>query len=457
MDSAFAVFRRLTAVVVALLLGFHCLPSFACSAPYTQAQAEQLCQAAAAADGQGATCTARDIGPNGGADLWYEHMQDNNGGYGDWEYCAAPAPPSNPCSSLTNYSGDLVYDPKYPGPMTIKQFVRDPNTGASVECDGVVKYDGPSTMDAYGHLHAHGTETWNSNPGSGNGTAGTSSFQDSSGQDMNPQPGFTQGSSPSICGGGSCYDPNTNQFCGTSGGTQFCLSGSTADSSQGGCTSSGGATLCAGSPQPPLPPAPPGSQITDPSKQVQGSDTYQQQDPSTGAMTSTTVTMYGQQGTKTSNGAPAGSLPANSSGPGAPASSSSTAGDGVSGGGSCTVPPACMGDAVQCAVVQQTYATRCNAELVHKDLAGTSAPPQSGQHQVSEVDGGTVDLGAKAGDLDTGGFGFSSACPFQKISFSLGGQDAVVDLTVICGWQAWMSGLVLALASLKCADILGRR
>ena len=118
----------------------------------------------------------------------------------------------------------------------------------------------------------------------------------------------------------------------------------------------------------------------------------------------------------------------------------------------------CTGDAVQCAVVYQTYDTRCNAAQINTDLAGTQTPPTSGAHTLSEVDQGTVDLGQQVNNLDTSGFGYGTACPFTDTSYSMGGSaGGVIKLSVICQFGGWMAGLVLMLAGLKCADILGGR
>lgn len=463
MDTARTVFGRLSVALGVFLLGICVSFSPSVARAYSQPDALAACQVQANNWMQqfpswSVVCQVVEL--NNGAFNYYAYCpirQSDNGNLGN---CASidnyTPPPSNPCTSLAGYNGDFSYSPGQNLPLQRDMDVTDSNTGMTVTCHATMKWSGNPTMDAYRHLHVQLSLTWDANPGTNDGNAsGSSAYLGADGKALTPQPVVTQGPSPQLCGGGSCYDPNAGTFSTVGPAGSASLPDSVANSSSGGCSSSGSVTMCAGSPTPPLPPAPPVSQITDPATQVQGSDTYQQQNPITGAMSGVTVTTYAAPGSKSSSGSTSTSQPANSSGPGAPASSSSSAGDGVSGGGSCTSPPACTGDAVQCAVVSQTYDTRCNVSQVHTDLAGTQSPPQSGQHQESEVDGGTTDIGSQAGNLDTGGLGYSSACPFGKVAFAVGGYDASIDLTIICEWQGWMSGLVLVLASLKCADILG--
>ena len=474
MDTVSSVVRRLKllssfAVVVFMLVGSFLVPSVAWSqTSYSSyGAADSACNSAASSDnvtfksnGITVSCSNEQTG-SPATECYVEAVGSTGGDYGLFIYPCSQDPAGNPCSSIASSTGDFSYSAGQSLPAVGGRYATDPVSGAQVWCPSVLTYSGVPTEDDYGHLHVQVTQTYSGNPASSapNGVSTNgSTYMDAGDNVLNPQPTVTPGSSPDLCGGASCYDPNNNTFTGAAGSAaaNFALSGSTADSSAGGCSSSGASTMCAGSPNPPLPPAPPGSEITDPSTQVTGSDTFTQQNPTTGALQTVTVTTYTGQGGKTTSGASSGSIAANGNGPGAPASSSSSSGDGVSGGGSCTSPPACTGDAVECAELSQTYDTRCNVAQVHTDLAGTSTPPASGQHQPSEVDGGTIDLGNQMNSLDTSGLNLPTSCPFAPVSGSFGSASVTIDFSFICPYEGFFSSLILLLATMKCADILAR-
>lgn len=401
---------------------------------------------------------------------WWLRRNSDGSSAGSWAYTCSdysPPPPSNPCTSLTGYSGDFSYSPGTSLPASVKQFVSDPSSGASVECDGTLTWSGNPTMDAYGHLHVHESVTWNSNPGTGNGAAGTSSYLDSSGSALSPQPTVNQGASPSLCGGGSCYDPNANQFCATSGGSQFCVSGSTAQSSSGGCASSGPSTICAGSPTPPSPVGSSGSQITNPPTQIQSSDQYTQASPTTGALSTVTVNTYAAPGGSVSSGASSTSTKAANSGQSSQPASSSSSGNSssFSGGGDCNTPPVCQGDAVMCGVAEEQWRTMCALNTQTTALVGsdpTKQPPtfaaDSSKYGQSDVwqaagTGGTVGDQANAGVYDESGFGYSTECPFKDQTFDVLGGSFVIPFSQGCAIGTTVYWLVVGGALFSAAVI----
>ena len=66
----------------------------------------------------------------------------------------------------------------------------------------------------------------------------------------------------------------------------------------------------------------------------------------------------------------------------------------------------------------------------------------------------TVNL-SDTSKLDTSGFGFSTSCPFQPVTFSIMGKAATISFQPVCDYGPWMRGLVLAFAAFTCALILG--
>jgi hypothetical protein len=113
----------------------------------------------------------------------------------------------------------------------------------------------------------------------------------------------------------------------------------------------------------------------------------------------------------------------------------------------CNVPPSCSGDEVMCGVALQTFQLRCQ-------FTGDGEPPESGNHDVSELYTGDVDLGDTS-MLDKSGFGLSTSCPFTNISADYAGQSASMSLDFICTWGIGLRVLILLCAALACAKIMG--
>lgn len=294
----------------------------------------------------------------------------------------------------------------------------------------------------------------------------------SSGQPYSPQPqpaqpddasGNTNQTAPAMCGAGSCYDPNTGNFCALSGSGQVCVPGSAANSPQGGCFSASGgnpATVCAGSPSPPSPVGASGSQITNPATQIQSSDQYTTANPSTGALSTVTVNTYVGAGGIVSSGSTSSSVGASNSSPlnSSPASSSSSGnGDGFSGGGDCNTPPVCSGDAVMCGVALQNWRTTCAVDTETKGMMGdpTQQPPtfasdstKYGHNDVWQQasTGNTTGDAANAGTYDQSGFGYSTVCPFVDQTMTFMGQSFTYKFSFLCGLNPYMYWVIIGMA-----------
>ncbi|RUL78769.1 hypothetical protein [Dyella choica] len=472
MDTVCAIARRLTVALLVFVVGMF-FASSPVRAAVTAGQAYQSCQAILAQDQatwgssfQTQPCK-QSTNPVSGNPAYCFPYGLAGQGYpwlgGCTDYTGSPV---NPCSMLANSSIDTYYFPGEQLGTTGQTLVTDPNSGGKVWCPYTIQWSGASGIaDAYGHYHIHATITYTGDLGDTGPSGGPTSPQmnDPNGNPLSQQPTTSNGPSPTICGGGSCYDPNTDQFCGVSGGGQFCIPAHTAESSQGGCVSSGGGTLCAGSPSAPLP-NPTQNQITDPSTQIGSSDKYTQSNISTGATSGVTVNTYNSPGGSVSSGSTNSSLPAsNSSGSkSSPASSSSTGNGGSYGGGSdCNSPPACSGDAVMCGVGRQEWYAMCNQQ---KYMVGDDSGPSTFQQDLSKYsqsdvtvqpsNGNTVGDQANNGSYDSGGFGYGTQCPAQDLQVSIGKFGSfTVPFSLICPIGPWIYGLVVGFALYRAACV----
>ena len=470
MDFAHAFARRLSVCVVLVFVVMFSFPASAGAGYASQTAAYQACQSSYTntpyyykpfSEICELTADANPTDPPG--NLSYLNVDAAGNHY--YFYWTGSA--ENACSSVAVVSGE------FPGKLlngyTFNTQTTDPVTGATVYCPMTFHAVSPPTQ-VPGCSSSSPGYCWRTN-----GSAGPSGSDLTSPQPANqwstpantvpfdvPPDNATTPTTPppQMCGGGSCFNSASNQYCAVLGGAQECIAAPQSPGAQN-CFTVGSGALCIGSPSPPLPPS---SVIPNPQQQIQSSDTYNQADPNSGSNYQTGVTVYSTTPGSTSSGKGASDLGGSSSGSGSsngssPASSSSSGGsqDGVAGGSVCNLPPICTGDGVQCAVVYQTHDTRCNAAQIHTDLAGTQSAPTSGQHTFSEIDSGTVDIGQQVNNLDTSGFGYGTSCPFTDTSYSMGSSQSVVKLSAICQFGPWMAGLVLMLAGLKCADILGGR
>lgn len=317
---------------------------------------------------------------------------------------------------------------------------------------------------------------------------------------------------PKICGGGSCYDPNTDQYCAVSGGQQICVPGSSgrgtsgsSGSGQGGSGSGSGAcvsglstTVCAG-PAPqgaPKPPPPPDSPISDPPSEIHSSTNTTQANPNTGANVTVNTNVYTTPGNSVSSGAkPGDSTPkpnqnciTDSNGtkkcapdgdPGdaycvtledgtkhcVPKNDKGTA----SGGQTCDTPAICSGDAPTCMVVTQSWLLRCGKSVSDKngngqpdwtevsdadssnykvDSTGRGEVVNDGSGSPSSVPGGP----AGVGDLDQSGFA-GNTCPALP-SFEVFGQTISFGNDLFCRWLEQIRAIILLVAAFISARII---
>lgn len=264
---------------------------------------------------------------------------------------------------------------------------------------------------------------------------------------------------PRICGGGSCYDSASDQYCATSGGQQFCVSGSAGPS--GGCASSGGSTICVGNPAP----LPSSSAVPNPTTAIKSSDTYTTTSSSSAspdASSSVTANVYSNPGSSSTSGATSSDAsPSSSSSPASssssPAKASSSDGS-ASGGGDCGTPTVCSGDAVACAVLRQTWMERCSQRWDQdsngqpnwtKVTAADSAQYAVTNSPVSSVSSTvTVDGSEIAGTSWAG-----NTCPGIP-SFTVFDHTVTLDPTVLCNWLASIRSIFLLICAFISMRIL---
>lgn len=265
--------------------------------------------------------------------------------------------------------------------------------------------------------------------------------------------------SPKVCGAGSCFDPKTGKaYYTTADGVQHEVdTGSNGGS--GGCASSGGTTVCAGDPAP----TPSKSAVANPEKQITASDTYATTSTDSSgnkASSQTTVNVYNDAGSTSSSGATSSDASSSNSGSTSNPSSASSSGKGdsgsVSGGGDCATPPICSGDAVQCAVVSQTWNTRCQVASLNSALDASKLTGDSAAGSAQAVAVTTQELAGDADStgLDDSGWGFANKCPLQPVTFTMQGQTITFDDTKLCTFLGWVSALVLIGAYIVAARII---
>lgn len=286
-------------------------------------------------------------------------------GRGPWNWTQAA--PSNPCTAA--YTSQRIYNSgKITQGASICGRAADNLSGGTVQCALTFTPISPPTQSQY----SGAWETYGTLAPSGNLCGGTEGdpWKDGNGGAMNPSPAVPTlpavdvAVPPKMCGGGSCYDPKTDQYCGVSGGQQFCVTGAKARSSAGGCASSGDATICSGSPNAPAPPPPPASPISNPLTQIKSQDNTTQADPVTGVPQNISTTVYAQPSANVQSGQQPGDS--------GPAPSSSTGGPEVtsSGGADCNTPPIVTGSPGLAQVAFQAWKTRCAIEGTQGGVAG---------------------------------------------------------------------------------------
>jgi hypothetical protein len=257
-----------------------------------------------------------------------------------------------------------------------------------------------------------------------------------------------------LCGGNSCYDPKSNQYCAVGDSGQVCVPapapGATPD--PGGCGTDGNTTVCAGNPEAPKPPA---KDVPDPPTQARGHDDYTNTDPATGVNGHTGVGTYSNSGgTGVSSGQASGDK-----GPAPASTAGGTSGTGkkddgttAGGGGDCANPPHVEGSAALGMVAMQQWRERCQLAGVFGD--GKTTPPDRGTVSSADVfedrtttGNGTADA-ANAGSYDNGGMGFASSCPLHDLTVPfIMGSTFTVPFSVGCTPGQWIGLLVVAFAT----------
>jgi hypothetical protein len=303
----------------------------------------------------------------------------------------------------------------------------------------------------------------------GNSNCHTNFGSDTSGTIPNPGPLSTY----NHCKGSerSCYNPYDDNFCAQSeSGEWFCVPRKTPD--PGGCISGATGAECLGkdgNPVPP-PPNPPISSGTPPDTTNNytindgGNTTYYTTNNYSGtspgpSSSSPPSSSPGGNGSNTNGNGNTGSNGTDSNG-NCPDGSKPTA-SGCSGtyrDDGCNTPPACFGDAVLCGIAVNTHKTACNAasgSSVGSPPSGLDGDPtdNSGDPTSSAVSS-SVDLGDATGSLDGSGFGYSSSCPLQDVSFSVFGQSVDIPFADKCDKLAFLKYIVLALAYFMAAKII---
>lgn len=476
MDTFLAFVRRLTLLVAVLTLGI--LPRLS-HATDTYSQAKSKCQTAIAVNypngnsgGWSTVCkNSSDTTQPVGQQYWFQAWQQYGTNPGQWlggrYYFDGVIPSSNPCTSLASATVNVRFTSQASLGNTGATWATDPVSGLQVQCPYTISYSNYSALaDSQGFFHVTATLNYTGNPSgseSSTPTAGTSVYDDASGNPLNPQPVSDGSTSPQLCGGTSCADPSTGNVCAMVGGSQVCQRfPAWTPNMAGGCSGGSAGAICAGSPNAPSPQPGQGG-VTDPATQIAGSDHYTSKNMTTGQVSTVVVnTFAGLPGQTVTNGASSTAQPAaNSSGSAKPASSSTSAGSsGYGSGGDCNSPPVCSGDAVMCGIARQEWYTMCSAkrgtDQLHQDLVGdgSQSPPAGGTHTGAEVSSPVVDTGDTSG-LDSSGLGWGTACPFTDLQITIGNTSASISFQPVCDYGVWMRGFVLLLGALTSAGILG--
>lgn len=381
----------------------------------------------------------------GGGYEVYADVEGASNHINGWQFPGTP-PPSNPCTSLPSVS--MFFDGKVLAGYSFTQNAKDTN-GGTVQCAMTFTPTGAPVWNQWSGIW----QTYGRVTPSGNMATGSGVTDGNGGQVQGvplPDSYQNQPNPPAICDTASCYNVATDQYCASSGGSQYCVSGSTARSSPGGCNGSA-VVLCGGSPSPPLPST---SQVPDPATQIVGQSNATQADPNTGATLPVVVNVYkGSQATGDVTNGQTGS----DSGP-APASSSPSTGS-ASGGQDCNSPPICSGDAPTCAVVSQTWLSRCKPDWYDKNGDGTPDWVSNGLDSVGpsvpDTPVGSVVTTDTSGTsaIDESGWA-GNTCP-QLPSLTLFGKEMTYgDQSLFCSWLATLRPIFLLFCGFIAARIL---
>lgn len=133
----------------------------------------------------------------------------------------------------------------------------------------------------------------------------------------------------------------------------------------------------------------------------------------------------------------------------------------VSGGTQCDAPPVCTGDAIQCAILRQTYDQRCSDEKfqeVDAEKLGqeVAAGFEGSEFQAfGEGERGNFDL---SNMIDTSSTVAGSCPAIPPITFTIHGATQRVEfgtvMAEICKYASWFSYLMVAFAMRRAAEIV---
>lgn len=141
----------------------------------------------------------------------------------------------------------------------------------------------------------------------------------------------------------------------------------------------------------------------------------------------------------------------------------------ASGGGTCASPPVCTGNAIQCSILFQTWATRCrDSDGEGEDLDLTEVETTLDEIEQNQRDAwnGSDDIGPgsdgnfgslvgtktfSSSDLNASGLGFPRSCPYTAsdptITVGEGSVTLPFSSSGVCSIYAWSGYLVVALAA----------
>lgn len=127
----------------------------------------------------------------------------------------------------------------------------------------------------------------------------------------------------------------------------------------------------------------------------------------------------------------------------------------ASGGTSCGAAPACSGDPIQCMVAYQAWETRCAVgsleEAITNDPGGLGTDGDANPNDLWD----TTDDGPGFENLDSEGMGLTRQCPMSNLNFAFLEDSVSVSGEPICQAGSIIGILVLLLAYIQAARIIG--
>jgi hypothetical protein len=116
--------------------------------------------------------------------------------------------------------------------------------------------------------------------------------------------------------------------------------------------------------------------------------------------------------------------------------------------GSCSSPPTCSGDAVQCATAKAVFETKC-ALVPNQQVLDSGAEALDGGNDATKDATKRTEVQVVLGDSGSS----SGSCPGDR-SFSVGGQTVVIPFSELCGGMDVMRIAIIAIASFTAAMII---